>query len=252
MRARTPLLPTLVLLALLTTASFGQLRRPGFVTIDREDRTESQLNKEEGAIYLEEMLDSEVAVRITKAGPIYANLTGERWLGNLVPEQNAVLLAVSERAYRVRARAKQGQVAGWVSKSTVQGLAPEFEENLRQFHERYVIVKELIDSNQVALGMTVDEVMLSIGPPDKRTSKITQEGRMDTLEYISYERIPQSGITYDAFGRPVTTTTYVEVPSGSVTVEFANNVVTSIEESEGIDFSINGIHRIVPGPVILF
>ncbi|HRQ89725.1 MAG TPA: hypothetical protein PLA50_13075, partial [Bacteroidia bacterium] len=74
------------------------------VTIEREDRQKSNLVKEEGAIYLEGMVDREVIVRISASAPVYANLKGERWLGNLLPEQNAVLLAVGERAYRVRAR----------------------------------------------------------------------------------------------------------------------------------------------------
>ena len=133
----------------------AQLRRPGIVTIEREDRSKSELVKEEGAIYLEGMVEKELAVRVTASAAVYANLQGERWMGNLLPDQNAVLLAVSEKAYRVRARAKQGQVAGWVSKAAIAGIPEGFEDNLRQYHERYLIVSELIENKQVALGMTV-------------------------------------------------------------------------------------------------
>lgn len=244
-------IPVLLLL-LVATSGFSQLRRPGFVTIEREDRTESKLVKEEGAIYLEEMIEDEIIAKVTQAGAVYSTLSADRWLGNLIPGHKAVLLAVSENAYRVRARAKQGQVAGWVRKSAIEGLPPEFEENLREFHARWVVVKELIDEHQVALGMTVEEVMASIGPPDKRTSKITGEGRSDSLEYISYERVPQTGVTYDSFGRALTTTQYLEVESGRVTLEFTDNTVVSIEESEGIDLSENGVYRVVPSPVFLF
>lgn len=230
----------------------AQLRRPGVVMVEREDRTTSRLNKEAGAIYLEEMVADPVPVRIAKQVAAYSTLKGDRWLGNLTANQNAVLLAVSDKAYRVRAQAKQGQIAGWVSKSAIEGLPPEFEENLRLFHERYEIVKELIDNHQVALGMTVEEVTASIGPPDKRSSKVTQEGRTDSLEYISYERVPQSMVTYDAFGRPFTTTQYIEVENGRVRIDFSNDTVTSIEESEGIDFGAAGGFRTVPAPIFLF
>lgn len=228
----------------------AQLRRPGFVTIEREDRNKSKLIPEKGAIYLDGMVADKVVVRITKTAPIYSTLSADRWMGNLLENQNAELLAVSEKAYRVRGKAKQGQVAGWVSKAAVTGLPESFEANLKHYYERYQVVKELIDNHQVALGMTVDEVIASIGPPDKRSSKVDTEGRTDTLEYISYERVPQTGIGYDSFGHPVPVTQYVEVESGRVTIDLTNNTVSSIQETEGIDLANNAIS--VPTPVYLF
>lgn len=230
----------------------GQLRRPGIVTVEREDRTKSELVKEEGAIYLEGMVEEEVPVRVTAGAAVYANLQGERWMGNLLPDQNAVLLAMSEKAYRVRARAKQGQVAGWVSKAAIAGLPEGFEENLRQYHERYLVVSELIENKQIALGMTVAEVTAAIGPPDKRQSTVTESGRTDSLEFISYQRVPQTVMSVDGFGQPVPVTRYLEVESGRITVDFSNDVVTSISESEGLDFSNARLDVTVPPVVFLF
>jgi len=229
----------------------AQLRRPGVVTVEREDRNESRLQREEGAIYLEGMVEGEIAVRISQPGAVFATLSGDRWLGNLVPNRDAVLLAVSERAYRVRGQAKQGQVAGWVSKSVVEGITPEFEENLRLYYERYELVRELIKQKQIALGMTVGEVVASLGPPDKRTSKVTGAGRSDTLEFVSYQRVPQTAVGYDAFGRPVPVTQYVEVEAGRVVVEFIDDAVVSIEESEGLNFARGGAYQVVPAPIYL-
>lgn len=251
MNARA-LFPLIALLILFASSASAQLRRPGVVMVEREDRTSSRLNQEEGAIYLEGMVEDPIPIRITKTVPAFSNLSGDRWLGNISANQNGVLLAVSEKAYRIRGQAKQGQIAGWVSKASVEGLPPEFEENLRLFHERYEIVKELIDNHQVALGMTVGEVTASIGPPDKRSSRVSQEGRTDTLEYISYERVPQSTVSYDSLGRPFTSTQYVEVPSGRVQIDFTNDTVTAIEESEGIDFGQAGGFNRVPLPIFLF
>lgn len=250
---KTPRIAPLVLFLLLfAVAANAQLRRPGIVTIEREDRTTSRLVQEDGAIYLEGMVAGDVVCKTESAAPVYSTLSANRWLGNLIPGEKAVLLAVSDKAYRIRARAKQGQIAGWVSKAAVSGLPQQFEDNLRRIHERWVVVKKLIEEKQVALGMTVDEVAASIGPPDKRSSKITNEGRTDVLEYISYERVPQTGITYDAFGNAIPTTQYVEVPNGRVTIEFVNNTVTSIEETEGIDLAQNGIYPVVPQPIFLY
>lgn len=250
MRTTILLLSVLGLATFLPPAAEAQLRRPGFVVVDREDRTKSSLNMEKGAVYLEGMVADKVVVRITKSAPTYSNLTGNRWMGNLLANQNAELLAVSDKAYRVKGKAKQGQIAGWVSKAVVEGLPANFETNLKAYHERYLVVEELIENNQVALGMTVEEVTASIGPPDQRNSKVTGNGRTDTLEYISYERVPQTVMVLDSFGIPVPTTRYVEVESGRVSIDFANNTVTSISESEGISMNQNGI--LVPPPVYLF
>ena len=228
----------------------AQLRRPGFVTIEREDRSKSKLIPEKGAIYLDGMVADKVVVRITKTAPIYSTLSADRWMGNLLENQNAELLAVSDKAYRVRGKAKQGQVAGWVSQAAVTGLPETFEANLKHYYERYQVVEELIENHQVALGMTVEEVVASIGPPDKRSSKVDGEGRTDSLEYISYERVPQTSVGFDSFGQAVPVTRYLEVESGRVTIDLMNNTVSSIQESEGIDLANNAIN--VPTPVYLF
>lgn len=243
-------LTCLIFLITLHLPAEAQLRRPGFVTIDREDRSKSNIIPEKGAIYLDGMVADKVVVRITKTAPIYSTLSADRWMGNLLENQNAELLAVSDKAYRVRGRAKQGQVAGWVSKAAVTGLPETFEANLKHYFERYQVVEELIDNHQVALGMTVEEVIASIGPPNKRSSKVDGAGRTDSLEYISYEGVPQTGIGYDAFGHPIPVTQYVEVESGRVRIDLTNNTVSSIEESEGIDLANNAIN--VPTPVYLF
>jgi len=237
---------------LLPHAGEAQLRRPGVVTVDREDRTRSELVKEEGAIYLEGMVERDLVVRVVSPAPVYANLKGERWLGNLLPEQNAVILAVSERAYRVRAKAQQGQVAGWVSKMAVAGVPADFEAKLREYHERFLIVSDLIEKKQVALGMTVAEVTASLGPPDKRNSTLTGTGRSDSLEYVSYKRVPQTVMSLDAFGQPVPVTRYIEVESGRVTIAFTDDVATSISESEGLNYANARLDVTVPPVVFLF
>lgn len=242
----------LVFLVLPAPILRSQISRPGNGAAEPGLRVKSNLPKEEGAIYLEEMVEGEVAVRIATAAPVYTNLQGARWLGNLLPSQNAVLLAVSERAYRVRAQAKQGQVAGWVAKAAVTGLPPDFEENLKLFHERYLIVSDLIAHKQIALGMTVAEVTAAIGAPNQRQSTVDGEGRRDLLEYVTYERVPQTFTTVDPLGRPVSATRYVEVEVGRISVTFADDAVVSISESEGFNYRNARLDLFVPPPVVLF
>lgn len=245
-------------IAILTVSLFSsqwaeaQLRRPGIITINREDRSKSNLIPEKGAVYLEGMVDQEVKVTVTKPGPAYANLSGRTWLGNVFGNQSATLLAVSDRAYRIRAKAKQGQIAGWVSKSIISGVPDGFEDKLVKFHERYEMVKQLIDKKQVALGMTPNEVIQSIGPPDSKASHLDEAGRKDVFQFISYKKVPQTTVVYDAFGigRPVTQ--YVEVEDGRVTIEFTDNLVTSISETAGLNFNQGVPFNSLPPYIPLF
>ena len=218
------------------------------------DLERSRLVKEDGAIYLEDFLDQPIAVKVTQAAAVYANLDGKRWLGNLLAGREAELLAISERAYRVRGRAQQGQVAGWISKAAVEGVDQSMEESLTKLHQRQVLVDDLIAKKQVALGMTVAEVEASLGKPDARETKIDKGGRKDVLDYITYERVPQTTVTYDQFGRPFQTVTYLKVPTGKVSLSFENELVASIEESEGSQFNVQGGGgvKIVPPPILIF
>jgi hypothetical protein len=219
----------------------------------RAQLSNSRLVQEPGAVYLEDLLDAPLKVKITTPAAVYSNLSADRWLGNLVAGREAELLAISDKAYRVRARATQGQVAGWVSKSAVEGVDAEMEKKLIRFYDRQVLVQDLIANRQVAMGMTVAEVEASLGKPDTRSSKVDQQGRKDTLGYITYERVPQTSVTYDRFGRPFQSITYIKVPTGKLSLNFENDLVSSIEESEGVEFSGGGGGiRIVPPPIVIF
>lgn len=241
-----------MLLSVASQFASAQIRRVPIRESDH-DRQRTRLNREEGAIYLEGLVNKEIPVRITATTAIYSTLKADRWLGNVLANQDATLLAISEKAYRVRAHARQGQVAGWVSKAAVDGVTPEMAENLTKLHERQVVVDDLITKRQVALGMTADEVAASLGAPDKRNSKVDKEGRTDSYEYITVSRVPQTTLSYDQLGRPFNSTVWVEVETGRVTINFEKGTVASIEESEGADKVAAGPNvRILPPPILIF
>jgi hypothetical protein len=125
--------PVVFLMLLLCFPSQAQLRRPGIIAIKHEDRNTSRLIPEKGAVYLEGLVNHELKVQINQTGPAYSDVNGKRWIGNVNPNQVAVLLAVSDRAYRVRAQAQQGQIAGWISKGIVTGVPEGFEEKLIKY-----------------------------------------------------------------------------------------------------------------------
>ena len=211
---------------------------------------DSALLREEGALYVESLLEKPIKLKVLKHANAYGSLSGDRYLGTLQSGQEVTLLAVSDRAYRVRGRAQQGDIAGWAGPSFFSKLEPEFLENLKKAAERKALVDQLIANKEVALGMTVDEVVAALGKPTKRSSELTAESTTQTLDYIKYSRVPQTNYVRNGFGQVVKQTTYVKVETGRMTVTLKNDVVASIGESENNE-SRRDLGLTVPVPIIL-
>jgi len=160
------------------------------------------------------------------------------------------LQAVSDHAYRIRGMAQQGQVAGWVDPKYLNPLKKDFLENLKQNAARLEAVKALIAKNEVAINMTPEEVQMALGKPTKKTSHVDASGRADVWEFIRYERIPQETVGRDSNGNLFSSITYIKVPSGKLAVTFANNLVNSLEQSEG-SLEKGAQTKIIPAPFIV-
>ena len=135
-------------------------------------------------------------------------------------------------------------------KADLQSSDPNLHDNLKKLFERQQKVQALIAANEVALGMTVDEVEQSLGKPSRRSSRVTAAGREDSLEYSTYDRVPQVVTGRDPLGRIVQSVVYVKVETGSLSVTFKDRIVTAIEEKKGNPLGNGGVKIVVP-PVIL-
>lgn len=189
--------------------------------------------REEGAIYLEDLLVKPARLATIADAPIYYHNDLARYLGTLRKGQIVELQAITDKAYRVRGVAQQGQVAGWVDPKYLNPLKKDFVDNLKQNAARLEQVKALIAKNEVAINMTLEEVQQSLGKPTKKTSHVDASGRQDVWEFIRYERVPQETVGRDFNGNLVSTITYIKVPTGKLAVTFANNLVSSLEQTEG-------------------
>jgi len=195
--------------------------------------TSGAVIREEGSIYLEDVLMKPARLATVADAPIYYLSDMQRYLGTLKKGQIVELQAVTDGAYRVRGMAQQGQVAGWVDPKYLNPLKKDFLDNLKQSDARRKEVLALIAKNEVAINMTPDEVMQSLGKPTKKSSKLDAKGREDVWEFIRYERIPQETVGRDQTGNLVRSIIYIKVPAGKLSVTFANNLVASLEQSEG-------------------
>ncbi len=208
--------------------------------------------REEGAIYLEDLVPRPIKVAVNADAPIYYQAGMERFLGVLRKGQLVELQAIGaeERAYRVRGQAQQGQVAGWVDPKFLAPLKREFVENLKQNAARQQEVAALIARNEVAINMTPEEVASALGKPGRKTARLDANGRQEVWEFIRYERVPQQIQSYDTAGRVVFNTVYVKVPAGKLSVVFENSLVASLEQTEG-SLERDARVKIVTAPLVV-
>ena len=193
----------------------------------------SALPREAGAIYLEDLAVQPVKLKVIGEAAVYSQITNGRYLGVLRRGSTAELVAISDAAVRVRGTAQQGGVVGWVAPTGLTPMRPEFVESVKKNAQRKAEVDALIAKGEVALNMTHDEVTAALGKPQKKTSKLDAKGRQEVYEFIRYTSVPKEMPGVDPLGRPVVSIVYVKVPAGKLTVTFENNLVSSLEQTEG-------------------
>jgi len=212
--------------------------------------------REPGVIYLSDFELADARFPLTGPANCYFDARMRRYAGQLRFPQRVELDAVSpDGLYRVRGNARQGGVVAWIEPRFLDGVPEDLVPKLRAADERRREVEALIARNEIAIGMTPDEVGRSLGKPQKRSSTTNREGSTQTFEYVRYKLIPQTvytptyaqtvlGITPDPRRRLETvvvrggyglnaSTVYVKVPVGTINVGFVDGIVESIEESEG-------------------
>lgn len=232
-------LPILCLaFVLLGSVSQAQLSKP----------RKSMIPPEPGTINVEDMLAKPVMLKVLQEAPVYTRSTLDQAIGSMAPGTVVKLVGLSDHAYRVRGRARHGDVAGWVRIGDLLSPDPDLVPNLKKLHARQTQVEEMIASKQVALGMTGEEVQASLGKPARRSTKINAGGREEKLEYVIYERVPQYTTGLDPYGRPVQSVVYLKVETGNLAVTLKDDVVESIEETKGNPLGGGGV-KIVPGPI---
>ncbi|NWK57459.1 hypothetical protein HW115_17715 [Verrucomicrobiaceae bacterium N1E253] len=210
----------------------------------------SLLDNDPEVVYINEHLDRTIHLMVAQPAAAYSSKNGGRKLGTFPANTKVELLAIGgENAYRVKGKTKNSTVSGWVSPKLLASKDKNFIANLKQLYKRQMTVKELIENQDVAIGMTLDEVKLSLGEPTKTEVKQTRKGSSGKWEYIITEeekhyqtiRDPRTGRTY----RQVTHITTEE--RERTTLEFEDDVVTSVTRKRD---NGPGKVRIIPVPIV--
>lgn len=208
--------------------------------------------REPGAIYLSELGYRPLRVEVLKPAPATFDFSGKRYVGTLRVPQTVEIQAISDGPYRVRGLAQQGQILGWVDPKFLAPIAADTLDALRTAEQRRIAVAALIEKKEIAIGMTSEEVATSLGRPQKKTTR-SQNGQPDQTiwEYVKYANVAQYSTVRNPDGSLSTVTTYVKTPVGRLTVNFKDNIVESMEQSEGAIIN-NPQTTVVAPPVVVY
>lgn len=215
----------------------------------------SPIIREPGAIYLSDLGLKPMRLKLLEPAPCFFDVAQTRFGGTLRFPQTLQMEAIAaDGSLCIRGNAQQGGVAAWVNPQFVEPLPPDFVANLRKAEDRRIQVEALISKNEVAIGMTTEEVGRSLGKPQKRTNRADANGTQQVWEYVRYELVPQT--TYvpvnnqtiiqlpgTGTNQPPQTivqggagyapsTIYVKVPVGKLAVTFRDDIVTELDQSE--------------------
>jgi len=209
----------------------------------------SLLDSDPDVVYLAQTVVRPIELTVIKEAAVFSGKNGSGRIGFLKAGQIVPLDAMTDKAYRVRGKGTRDDISGWVSPSAFSSTDPDFVANLKKLYARQIEVQALIAAKKLAIGMTLDEVNLAKGKPTKTTVRRTAKGQSGTWEYIDYETVnhyitrldPRTGQLYRQFSYAT------QEEKGKTVIEFTNDVVSAIEESE--DRKGGNVRVIVP-PVI--
>lgn len=211
----------------------------------------SGLDNDPEVLYLKQYTSVPIKFLTIENTALYASKKGKssRKIGTLSSGTSVELLAMNENAYRISGPGKYGTLKGWVSPKSLANQDPKFVENLKKLYERQMKVQALIKNNQVAIGMSLSEVLESLGEPTKREDRVTKDGRSGKYEFIQYdEQKHYRYVTDQRTGNVYKQLSHVtKEEKTNTTVEFENNVVTAITAKE--DNGPGKVNIIVP-PII--
>lgn len=199
----------------------------------RKDR-KSNLDSDPEVVYLDQWLDKPVELQVVKQAPVFSDRKGSHRLGFLKADQTVKVDAITDKIYRVRGQGTHAGIAGWVAPWAFSAPDPDFVARFKEFYERQMQVQALIAAKQAAVGMTLQEVEAALGKPVKTNLRKTEAGSSGVWEYVDYDEVkhyitridPKTGATYRQLS-------HIErVERGRTNVEFKDDLVTAVEQSE--------------------
>jgi hypothetical protein len=216
------------------------------------------------AIYLYDLGQPPLELPVLRTGVrAFSDARLTRYAGTLRFPQTVSASAFLSEASLISGLARQGRISAWVPTREIGPLPENFLAGLRKAERRRASVEALIARNEIAIGMTEEEVSRSLGRPQRTSRSADRRTSRAVWEFVRYRNVPQTVMspqtirttrwhpnrgavtTGGTFFQPATQ--WVRVPVGRTKVTFENGVVSAISQTE--DNAATGRPRIVVPPL---
>jgi hypothetical protein len=198
-------------------------------------------------LYLDEFGEPPLKLKVLRRVAITLSSDPRTVIGYLAAGQTLTVTGVGKTHHYGEGRIATGPVRGWVRADALELPAQAVVERLEAARARRLAHKELIARNEVALGMTLNEVHASLGKPDRKKRVRSDAGEVEQWLYFKYRYVPHYRYQHDAEGKLRPVVSYRRVPSGHRAVTFREGAVVEIAD----DLEVNpdaAPETIVPFP----
>jgi hypothetical protein len=181
-------------------------------------------------LYLDELKYPPLELKAWHRAPITFSRDRNSVIAYLAKDQPVQVLGVGDQQFYVSAEIPTGPARGWVDSADLELAPKEMLETLQKRRERLEQHRQSIARHEVEIGMMRDEVLASLGKPDRKSRLRTALGDEEKWLYITYRYVPYNTYGYDAKGQLRPVISYRRVPSGHKAVTFREGEVVAIAD----------------------
>lgn len=181
-------------------------------------------------LYLDDAKQPPLTVKTLRRVPITFSRDQSRIIAYLAKGQPVAVLGFGEARYYVEAQIVTGSARGWVDADALESPPEQLLKDLRARRERAAAHRQLIERHEVEIGMTREEVLASLGRPDRKVRIRVPGGDQEQWVYFTYRYLPFYNQYTDAKGEVQTQVTYRRVASGHRSVTFRGGEVVGIAD----------------------
>ena len=185
--------------------------------------------------YLEEAKQPALELKALWRAPLRLTRERDSVITYLAKGRPVTVLALGESEDYVSVQTATDTARGWVDASALEAPPAELLNALREHREHAGTHGESIENHEVTPGMSADEVLASLGKPDRRSSIRLPVGNQiqEQWMYLTYRYLPTYHNDSDEQGRMRQVVSYQRVAAGRKIVIFLRGAVVSVTEEAG-------------------
>jgi hypothetical protein len=183
-------------------------------------------------LYLDEPGQPPLKLKTLERTPITFSRDARSTMAYLAKGRTVTVVGFGDAMHYVSTQIATGPARGWVDAAALETPPQELLEKLKKRRDRLLAHREVIARHEVASGMTPDEVLASLGKPERKVRVRSAEGEEEQWLYVTYQYLPQYTQYFDDKGQARQLVYYKRVPSSHKVITFRGGEVAEAADDE--------------------